>query len=468
MYRIPGGKRQQGRVGEIVHFFEPEPKIRKMLVFFPCGHKYGSCAEGNQGEFCDAMMNNNLSISFPCVHYSSPALMLSMILATQFLQADDWPTFRGPNHDGISLEKGWKASADSPVLWKAQIGIGYSMPVIGGGKVIVAGHDGSEKDTLFCFDEMTGKEIWKLTYPQPLGDKFFQGGTTGTATIDGSKVFWLSREGELFCLEAETGKVLWKVELQRDHGYKKPDWGFTGAPLVQGERVFLTAGDAGMALNKSDGMVIWKSKNGVAGYSTPYPFSHSGKDLIIFTNKRAYVCVDPDTGTEKWRVKWLTQYGVNAADPIISGDHVFLSSGYGKGATLVKMGSSGDPKKVWKNRDMRNQMNGCVLIDGFLYGIDGGEKGDGQGLKCMDLMSGETKWTDKSVGFGTLSSADGKLLVLTESGELQIGVASPSGWKPEMKRKLLRPKVWTVPVLANGKIFCRNAAGELLVVNVKS
>ncbi len=386
---------------------------------------------------------------------------------TFFLQADDWPGFRGPNHDGISREAGWKVSPDAPIAWKAQVGLGYSMPIVGGGKVIVSGHDGADTDSLFCFDEATGKEKWKLTYPQPLGDKFFQGGTTGTATLDGSKVFSLAREGELFCLDAETGKIVWRVHLQKDFGYKVPDWGFTGAPLVLGDRLYITAGDSGLALNKADGSVIWKSKNEVAGYSMPYPFSRGGKDLLIFSNKRAYVCVDAASGNELWRVKWMTRYGVNAADPIVSGDHIFISSGYGKGATLVKWNGSGDPKKVWKNRDMKNQMNGCVLIDGFLYGIDGGEKVSDHGLKCMDLMSGETKWIDKSIGFGAVSAADGKLIVLTESGELQIGTASPSGWKPEMKQKVIAPKVWTVPVLENGKIFCRNAAGQLVAIQMK-
>ncbi len=410
------------------------------------------------------MMKNNLSSPFRFVKYSSLALMLGIAF---FLQADDWPNFRGPNRDGISRESGWKANSDAPIVWKAQVGLGYSMPIVGEGKVIVSGHDGGDTDTLFCFDEATGKEKWKFSYPQPLGAKFFQGGTTGTATLDGSVVFSLAREGELFCLDAETGKLIWKVHLREDFGYKKPDWGFTGAPLVIGDRLYLTAGDSGLALNKSDGSVIWKSKNEVAGYSTPYPFSHSGEDLLIFSNKRAYVCVEAASGKELWRVKWMTRYGVNAADPIVSGDNIFISSGYGKGATLVKWSDRGAPKKVWKNRDMKTQMNGCVLINGFLYGIDGGEKVAEHGLKCMDLMSGETKWIDKSIGFGAVSAAGEKLIVLTENGELQIGSASPAGWKPEVKKSVLPPKTWTVPVLANGKIFCRNEAGAVVVINVK-
>lgn len=224
---------------------------------------------GIRGSFI-MMMKYNLSIPFRFVKYSSCALLLGMPF---FLRADDWPNFRGPNRDGISRETAWKASSSAVLVWKAQVGLGYGMPVVGGGKVIVSGHDGADTDSLFCFDEASGKEKWKFTYPQPLGDKFFQGGTTGTATLDGSRVFSLAREGELFCLDSETGKVVWKVHLQKDLGYKKPTWGFTGAPLVRGDRLYITAGDSGLALNKADGKAIWKSKNEEAGYSTPYLFS---------------------------------------------------------------------------------------------------------------------------------------------------------------------------------------------------
>ena len=87
--------------------------------------------------------------------------------------------------------------------------------------------------------------------------------------------------------------------------------------------------------------MIWKSDDEEAGYSTPYPFEKGGKNLLIFTNKRAYVCVEADSGEEVWSQKWMTRYGVNAADPIVSGDHIFISSGYGKGAIALKWTGEG-------------------------------------------------------------------------------------------------------------------------------
>lgn len=410
-----------------------------------------------------------LPFSFPRVN---PALFLSALLlpyaAQPGLHGADWARYRGPALDGISTEGGLRTSGEAKVLWKSAVGLGYSAPVISAGSVVISGHDGKEKDTLYCLDEATGAQRWAFSYPQPLGDLYFQGGTTGTATIDGDRVYHLAREGELFCLELSSGKVLWQKHLQTDFQYTKPTWGFTGAPLVWDDWLFINAGDSGINLKKSDGSVIWKSDNEEAGYSMPHPVTRNGWRLVIFSNKRAYVCVDASNGTEVWRHKWMTRYGVNAADPIVSGDTVFISSGYGKGATLVKWAEKGEPEKIWQNREMQAQMNAPVLIDGHLYGVTGNEGQDGTGLRCLELATGTVKWTDSSVGHGTVMAVQGNLLVLTEGGELQVAPATPTAYAPVFKQQVVEPKVWTVPVFANGRVYCRNAGGQIVVLDMKS
>ncbi len=405
-----------------------------------------------------------LPFSIPRVN---PALLFTALLLPEGAEtiAGDWPRYRGPNLDGISTEAELRTSGEAPVRWRASVGLGYGAPVIGSGRVVVSGHAGGQ-DTVFCFDETSGAERWKFSYPQPLGDLYFQGGTTGTPTLDGDRVFHLAREGELFCLDAASGRVVWKKHLSQELGYTKPTWGFTGAPLVWDDRLYLTAGDAGVCLNKEDGAVVWKSGDEEAGYSTPLPVTRDGRRLAIFSNKRSYVCVDAGNGVEVWRHRWMTRYGVNAADPIVSGDTVFISSGYGKGAALLKWADMGEPEVLWQSRDMQAQMNAPVLIDGHLYGVTGNEGQDGTGLRCLELASGEVKWTDPSVGHGALMAVQGHLLVLTEGGELQVAPATSTAYQPMFRQQVVEPKVWTVPVFANGRVYCRNAAGEVVVVGM--
>ena len=145
---------------------------------------------------------------------------------------------------------------------------------------------------------------------------------------------------------------------------------------------------------------------------------------------------------------------------------MFISSGYDKGAALLKISASG-AEVVWQNKEMRNMMNPCLLIDGKLYGIDGNE-GDGAGLKCLDWKTGAALWKDDRVGAGTVIGASGgeKLIVLTEKGELLFAPADPSGFKPGRGFSILSGKCWTVPVLSDARLFARNAEGRVVCVDL--
>lgn len=401
----------------------------------------------------------------------NPALLLTALFLPDGIEsrlhAADWPRYRGPGLDGISQEEGLKTKGEAKVLWKAELGLGYSAPVVAQGKLVVTGHaDG--KDTVFCFDAASGREVWRYSYDQPVGDLYFPGGTTGTPTIDGGRVYQVAREGEVFCLDLGDGKLHWRKHLKEDYGYTKPTWGFSGAPLIWDDWLFINAGDSGINLRKGDGTVVWKSKNEEAGYSTPYPISKEGWRLVIFSNKRGYACVDASNGTEVWRHKWMTRYGVNAADPVVDGDHVLISSGYDKGAALLEWKEKGELETKWQNRDLRAQMNGPVLIDGHLYSVSGNEGQDGTGLVCVELLTGNVKWSAPDIGHGALCAVRGQLLVITESGELHVAPATSAEYKPTFRQQVVPPKVWTVPVFSHGRVYCRNSNGDFVALDMKA
>jgi len=395
------------------------------------------------------------------------ALAAALLPLTPLDQASaaDWPIHRGPEQNSISRETDWKATKPKPV-WKTNVGLGYSGMSVAKGKLYTAGHD-AKTDTVFCIDAASGKTVWKHSFPQALGAHYYQGGTTGCPTPDGNTVYHVARAGEVFALDAATGKPRWTTNLKKDHGLDVPEWGFTGAPVPYGDTILLNAGAGGIALKKSDGSLVWKSANEDTSYSTPLLFRKGTADLVLFSNKKGYVCADPKTGTERWRFKWLTRYGVNATEPLLSGDFIFISTGYDKGATLLKWTGTGTPEVVWQNRDMANQMNPCVLLDGHLYGISGNEGVDGTGLKSMELATGTASWSDPSIGHGALLAANEKLIVVSEQGVLQIGAASPKAWHPEVSEKITTGRVWTQPVLSDSLLFVRNQEGEIVCLSLK-
>lgn len=394
-------------------------------------------------------------------------LLPVLSLATSPSNAADWPHWRGPDRNGISPETGWqdKWPADGPkIAWKANVGLGFSSFAVAGGRAFTMGH-AAEKDTLFCFDAVTGKALWKHSYPAELGDKYYEGGTSGTPTVDGDRVFTLNRWGDVFCYNAADGKVVWSKNVQKETEARVPDWGFGGAPLVNGPHIILNVGDAGLALDKKTGAIVWKSAPKNAGYSTPLPIKSGADTLGVLASGTSYVAVNLKDGKEVWRAKWLTQYEVNAADPIIDGDRLFLSTGYGKGAGLFKLGTP-EPEQLWKSKALATQLNAAVLYKGHLYGVDGDTTSKAS-LKCVEFATGTIKWTHAGFGSGGVIIADGKLIALSGTGELMVAPAKPEGFEPTSRAQVLGGKTWTAPVLANGFIYVRNSRGDVAAIDVR-
>jgi outer membrane protein assembly factor BamB len=393
---------------------------------------------------------------------------MAMALANT-ARALDWSQWRGPDRNGISKETGWSdhwPDQGPPIAWKANVGLGFTSVVVSGGRAVTVGHAAEDKDVVFCFEALTGKEIWKHAYPAELGDKFFDGGTTGTATFDGDNLYWLSRWGDLFCFETATGKIIWNRNIQKDADVKVPTWGFTGAPTVLGDSLLLNAGESGLALEKKSGKTIWQSANKEAGYATPLPVQHGGKMEVWLSNATGYIGIDPANGKELWRMKWLTQYGVNAADPIPVGENIFISTGYGKGAALFKPSADGEPTVIWKSKVLRTQLSPGVLVGKYIYGVDG-DTTEKAALKCIEAETGAEKWAFPSFGNGGLTVADNKILALNGAGELMVAPVSSEGFKPTSRAQILGGKTWTVPVLANGLVYCRNSRGDIVAIDLR-
>ncbi|MFT4548201.1 MAG: outer membrane protein assembly factor BamB [Verrucomicrobiales bacterium] len=393
---------------------------------------------------------------------------LFLIFLTSFASASDWP-WRGPNHDGISTETNLKLSWDDEpeIVWKAKIGEGYSSVVIHGNKLFTMGLDnGSKMEFVRCLDAKSGKEIWAHGYKSTFKPKFYDGGTSGTPTVDGDEVYVFGQTGELMSLNASDGKPNWEKNLEEELDFKIGTWGITGAPLVYGDLLILNAGDHGVAVNKATGKVAWSSGEGQNGYATPVLYKEGGSDRVLIFGANGLHSVDPKTGKQSWFHGWKTKYGVNAADPVLIDDkRIFISSGYNEGCAMLEL-APGGPKQLWSNKEMRNQLNPSLHLDGYLYGVDGNTSGKAT-LNCIDAKTGELKWKGPKVGSGSLISAMGKLIIFTEKCELIIATPSPEAFKPSHRAQILGDKCWTTPSLANGLLYVRNQRGDLACVRLK-
>jgi outer membrane protein assembly factor BamB len=396
-------------------------------------------------------------------------LVLGLILSTilySTTRAADWPNYRGPNYDGISSETGFSSSwpeSGPKVLWKYSLGIGFASMSVSNGKVYATGNI-DNNDFLYCLDAATGKEIWKKSYPCPLYKKSHEGGPCATPTIDGNAVYTFSKDGDAIRFDATTGKIVWHRNLHKEMGLKPPTWYFASSAFIAGDLVIYNAGKYGTALKKADGSTVWQSGEGPGGYSTAVPYEIAGQKGVVMLVRREVVGLNPATGKVLWKFPFKTAYDINAADAVIAGDTIFISSGYKRGCALLKI-NGGNVTKVWQNKNMSNQINCSVFWEGHIYGFDG-QVGGGGKLTCLDLTTGEKKWTQDGMGTGSLMLADGKLIILGEKGKLVVAEASLEGFKELASAQILTGKCWTVPVLANGRIYARNAAGQLVCVDV--
>lgn len=389
--------------------------------------------------------------------------------------AADWPQWRGPDRTGISAEKGWSTTwptSGAKQLWKQPVGIGYSSMSVSQGRVYTMGNT-DNVDAVWCFDAGTGKVLWKHAYPCSAEDPNGFKGTRCTPTVDGDRVYSVSRHGDLFCLDAATGKVKWAKNLVNDLGGKEPrhgkdlenqGWGYSGSPLIENDWVLVEAGGPGqasvVALDKQSGTVVWKSGSDVAGYASFVAFDLDGERCFLQFSGDHLILRRMKDGSELWRHPWTTAYGVNAATPIVNGNEVFISSAYGYGCALLRMTTT-SVKEVWRNKSMKNHVNSCVLTGGYLYGFDESE------IKCLDWKTGEVKWKDRSYGKGSLMLADGKLILFSQSGKLGVAPANPEEFKEIVSFKALEGEnTWAAPVLANGQIYVRNL-DTLMALDVK-
>jgi len=392
-------------------------------------------------------------------------------LGSSSARAEDWPNWRGPDHNGISRETGWDASKlkKGPIfLWRKQIGTGFASVAVSDGRVYAMGNaakgeqSGQEqKDTLWCFNAKTGAEVWRHVYPCLLEPKSHEGGPSATPTVEAGRVYILSKQGHAFCLDAKSGAVVWQKHLTDDYGVKPHEWGFSGSPIIVDDLIVLNVGTYGLALRKQDGTLAWVNEKGPSGYSSAVPYEQQGKKCVAILGSKEVYGVVAATGQVLWKQPWKTMYDESIPDAIIAGDRLFMSSGLGTGAALFQI-QKDKLVQILHHKEMQNWLSTSILWQDHIYGVD---TKDGA-LKCLDFQTGAVKWAHEGLGAGSVMLAGGKLIALSDKGKLMIAQASPAGYGELAAAQILEGKCWTVPVLANGRIYARNADGELVCIDV--
>jgi outer membrane protein assembly factor BamB len=343
------------------------------------------------------------------------------------------------------------------------VGQGYASMAISDGLLYTLGNSGGE-DTVFCLDAADGKVVWKYTYPARLGQ---YPGPRATPLVDEGRVYSLSREGHLYCFDAATGEVIWMRHIQNDFALFSPEWGFAGSPVAVADLLLLNAGVSGLALRKSDGEVVWSSPSmTIGGYSTPVLFDYEGSRYTAIFSQRALVVVEVQTGKVLGSYPWITRFDVNAVDPLVIENRIFISSGYGKGSVMLELqGNKLQP--LWQNRSVASQVSSHIYIDGYIYGHDSDASMSSGNLVCVDAETGESKWAER-MGMLSVIAIGGRLVILDSRGVLHVAEATSEGYREIAQAKVLGRTTWTPPAFADGRIYVRNTMGDLVCIDVST
>jgi len=391
-----------------------------------------------------------------------------MLLVLLSFLLGDWPQFLGPARNGVSEETVEAWAAPLKKLWTFEAGQGFAAPVVAQGKVLLFHRTGNE-ERLTALDPNTGKTLWSTAAPTAYRDDFgFDEGPRAAPVVAGDRVFVYGAEGVLRAADLATGKWLWSVDVMKAYAVEKGFFGAAGAPLHHEGRILINAGgkDAGIiAFDAASGRELWRATSDPAGYSSGVTATLNGKTTAVFFTRNGLAVLDPATGAVIREMRWRSRSNasVNAATPLVDGNRIFLSASYGTGAMLVDAATW---KPVWSNDDsLSNHYATSVKVGPYLYGFHGRQE-TGQELRCVEWATGKVRWSQGGLPAGTLLAAKDRLLILTEDGELILTPASPGGFRPLTRGRILDGVVRAHAALSDGRLFVRNAS-TLHCVSVK-
>ncbi|MEC9002651.1 MAG: PQQ-binding-like beta-propeller repeat protein [Planctomycetota bacterium] len=411
-------------------------------------------------------------------------LFLASCLVFQgFVQADDWPQWRGPQRDGVWRETGLMKSFSSPQLkirWRVPVAPGYSGPTVAAGKVFLTDRvdEPEQIERVHCFDEMTGKKVWSFQYSceYSIG---YNAGPRAAVNIDSGRAYSLGAMGHLHCFVADSGKLLWKKDLDKLFSIEMPIWGIAGAPLVVDDLLIVQAGGKDacvVAFDAATGQKRWAALSDRASYSSLVLVKQAGKNVVVAWTGDSVSGLDPGTGKVHWRYPFApSRMPIGVATPIISGDQLFVTSFY-DGSLMLRLPTDRlAVEKVWQRKGaselktaaLHSIISTPLFLGKHIYGVDSyGE------LRCLEAASGERVWEDLTATpkarWSTIHFVrnQDRVWMFNERGELIIARLSADGFQEISRARLLEPTeeqlrrrngvCWAHPAFANRHVYARN------------
>jgi outer membrane protein assembly factor BamB len=294
---------------------------------------------------------------------------------------------------------------------------------------------------------------WKGAFREMMGGD----GPRATPTWHDGVIYALGGSGELRAIDAASGRQRWRTNILQDAGAANLQWGMAAAPLVVDDTLVVLPGGPGgnsvVAYDRRTGKKAWSALDDRQSYSSPVLTTIAGVRQILVFSATRLMGITPDRGDVLWEFPWKTQYDVNASQPLVIGDRVFISTGYGTGAAMIQITREGgglSAGELWRTNRMKNQFTSSVHHDGMILGLDEAI------LACLDAQTGEILWKGGRYGYGQVMLAGGHLVVLTEDGQLVLVRPDRKAHIEVARFPAIEGKTWNHPAIVDGILLIRN------------
>lgn len=384
--------------------------------------------------------------------------------------AGEWPQILGPDRTGIAadderLAPFWPATGPE-AIWTRSVGRGNAGVAIAEGRGFLFHREGDQEITE-AFDPQSGKTLWRVGYPTRFRPQVgSDDGPLCVPTISGDRLITLGAQGMLTCYAAATGQVYWQHQTHQEFDANEGYFGAGSSPLVISGCVVVNVGgrnDAGVVgFDLDTGEIHWQATDEPASYSAPTVIKQAGRQLAVVITRYQCLLIDPKNGSIGWQFPFgMRGPTVNAATPItwIDDDdrhRLLVTAAYGIGSVCGHFDEH-SMTPLWQGiESLASQYGTPILLDGYLYCIDGRDDLPPATMKCVEAATGRVCWQEDNFGYGTLLAANGRLLATKTSGKLMLLEVSPTGLKICGSTRPLPGTIRALPALADGRLFLRD------------
>jgi len=400
---------------------------------------------------------------------------LALLTATS-LTAQDWPSWRGPNGDGIA------PAQKAPVHWDREKNIKWKIPlahpsngspIVSNGRIFLTmpeDEDGKER-SLYCFDKKDGKRLWVRTvdFGRKMPTHRANPYCSTTPVADGKRVVVWHASAGLYCYDFD-GNELWK----RDLGEFRHMWGYGTSPILHAGKVILYTGPGVKsfvaAFDLANGDTVWKTEEPdvrtpeqiakrrlVGSWSTPLIQRVGDKDLVICGQPTRIVAYDASDGAIVWFCNGLTSKRGDLvySSPVIAADVCHIQGGYVGPSIGVRIDGEGDvteTHRVWRFDEQMSSCGSGVYVGGSIYIIDMSSI-----VSCIDPATGKTRWKQrigKGQSWGSIIAVDGRLYVMIQRGTTYVFEPNPEKLVV-IAENVLAERTNSTPAFSDGEIFLR-------------